>query len=86
MASLKNRRGTWYARVLWYEEQKKKEKQIPLRTESKVTARQRLTMVIQVEDEIKKQIDEAVEFARQSPYPDPSELFDDMFANPIPLD
>ena len=37
MASLKNRRGNWYARVLWYEEQKKKEKQIPLRTESKVT-------------------------------------------------
>ena len=28
----------------------------------------------------------AVEFARESPYPDPSELFDDMFANPIPLD
>ena len=54
MASLKNRRGTWYARVLWYEEQKKKEKQIPLRTESKVTARQRLTMVNQVEDEIKE--------------------------------
>ena len=27
MATLKNRRGTWYARVLWYDEQKKKEKQ-----------------------------------------------------------
>ena len=40
----------------------------------------------QMKDEIKKQIDEAVEFARESPYPDPSELFDDMFANPIPLD
>ena len=40
----------------------------------------------QMEDEIKKQIDEAVEFARESPYPDPSELFDDMFANPIPLE
>ena len=40
----------------------------------------------QMEDEIKAQIDEAVEFARESPYPDPSELFDDMFANPIPLD
>ncbi len=40
----------------------------------------------QMEDEVKKQIDEAVEFARESPYPDPSELFDDMFANPIPLE
>ena len=33
-----------------------------------------------------KQIDEAVEFARQSPYPEPSALYEDMFANPIPLD
>ena len=40
----------------------------------------------QMEDEIKKQINDAVEFARESPYPDPSELFDDMFANPIPLE
>ena len=40
----------------------------------------------QMEDEIKKQINGAVEFARESPYPDPSELFDDMFANPIPLE
>ena len=40
----------------------------------------------QIEEETMKQIDEAVEFARESPYPDPSELFDDMFANPIPLD
>ena len=52
MASLKNRGGNWYARVLWYEEQKKKEKQIPVRTESKVTARERLSSVNQVEDEI----------------------------------
>ena len=40
----------------------------------------------QMEDEIKKQINDAVEFARESPYPDPSELFDDIFANPIPLE
>ena len=40
----------------------------------------------QMEDEIKKQINDAVEFARESPYPDPSELFDDMFATPIPLE
>ena len=40
----------------------------------------------QIEAEITQQIEEAVEFARQSPYPDPSELFEDMFANPIPLE
>jgi pyruvate dehydrogenase E1 component alpha subunit len=39
-----------------------------------------------VENEVKALIEEAVEFARQSPYPDPSELFEDMFANPIPLE
>ena len=40
----------------------------------------------QMVDEIMKQIDDAVEFARESPYPEPSELFDDMFANAIPLE
>ena len=40
----------------------------------------------QIENEVNKQIEEAVEFARESPYPDPSELFDDMFADPIPLE
>ena len=56
MASLKNRRGVWYARVQWYEDGSivQTERQVPLRTESKVTARQRLTMVNQVEDEIKE--------------------------------
>ena len=39
-----------------------------------------------MDDEVKAQIAEAMEFARQSPYPDPSELFEDMFANPIPLE
>ena len=52
MATLKKRRGVWYARVLWYEEQKKKEKQIPLRTEVKVTARERIAEVNKVEDDI----------------------------------
>ena len=36
--------------------------------------------------QVTQEIEEAVEFARQSPYPDPSELFEDMFANPIPLE
>jgi hypothetical protein len=52
MASLKNRREIWYARVQWYENNRRKESQIPLRTESKVTARERLSRVNQVEDEI----------------------------------
>ena len=40
----------------------------------------------QLEQEVMKQIDEAVEFARESPYPEPSALFEDMYANPIPLE
>ena len=40
----------------------------------------------EMEAEILAQIDEATEFARESPYPDPSALFEDMFANPIPLE
>ena len=39
-----------------------------------------------VDEEVMGQIDEAVEFARNSPYPEPSALFEDMFANPIPLE
>jgi pyruvate dehydrogenase E1 component alpha subunit len=40
----------------------------------------------QIEAQVVQEIEEAVEFARQSPYPDPAELFEDMFANPIPLE
>ena len=39
-----------------------------------------------METQVMQEIEAAVEFARQSPYPDPSELFEDMFANPIPLE
>ena len=39
-----------------------------------------------IEEAVKAQIEEAISFARESPYPDPSELFDDMFADPIPLE
>ena len=53
MATLKKRRSNWYARVLWYENAKKKEKQVPLRTDSKVVARERLSMVNKVELDIK---------------------------------
>ncbi len=39
----------------------------------------------QLRDEVSKAIEEALEFARQSPYPDPEDLFVDMYANPIPI-
>ena len=58
MATLKSRRGVWYARVKWYEQGAKyqKEKQVPLRTKSKVTARERLAVVNKVEGDIKEGI------------------------------
>ena len=40
----------------------------------------------QVDQEEKARIVEAAEFARQSPFPEPSAIFDDMFAVPIPLE
>ena len=52
MATLKKRRGLWYARVRWYKDTIHKERQVPLRTESKVTARLRLAEVNKKEDEI----------------------------------
>ena len=52
MATLLKRREKWYARVIWFPISGRKERQIPLRTESKVTARERLSRVNQVEDEI----------------------------------
>ena len=55
MATLKKRRGVWYARVQWYKngQQTQTEKQVPLRTDSKVTARERLAEVKKVEGDIK---------------------------------
>ena len=38
----------------------------------------------QVRDKASVLAQEAVQFAKESPYPDPSELFDDLFSNPIP--
>jgi pyruvate dehydrogenase E1 component alpha subunit len=40
----------------------------------------------EMEATVKAQIDEALEFARTSPYPEPEAIFEDMFANPIPID
>ena len=56
MASLKNRRGLWYARVQWYEKgaTRQTEKSVSLRTSSKVTAHERIAEVNKVEDDIKQ--------------------------------
>jgi len=40
----------------------------------------------QMEAEERARIVDALEFARQSPYPEPEEVFEDMFSNPIPID
>ena len=54
MASLRQRRGKWYSRVLWYSSTgKQKEKQIPLRTKSKTTAHKRNSIVEKYEEDIK---------------------------------
>ena len=53
MATLKKRRGMWYARKQWVDENGvRKEKQIPLRTKSKMTAIQRLSEFKKVESDI----------------------------------
>ena len=35
-------------------------------------------------DDVIQTIDDALEFARQSPYPDPEDLFTDLYADPLP--
>jgi len=59
MATLIPRRGVWYARVQWYKKghQNQTEKQVPLRTKSKVSARERLAIVNKVESDIKAGIE-----------------------------
>ena len=53
MAILKKRGKKWYARVLWYDNTGiRKEKQVPLRTKSKVEARIRLSQVEKHRNEI----------------------------------
>ena len=39
-----------------------------------------------IEEAAHAAIEGALEFARESPYPDPEELFDDLYTNPIPID
>jgi len=37
----------------------------------------------QIEAKVKSEIEEAVEFARNSPFPEPDDLYDDMWATPV---
>ena len=53
MATLKKRRGVWYARIQWWVNGQRKEKQVPLRTKSKATAEERLASVNKDESDIK---------------------------------
>ena len=54
MAKLKPRRGMFYARIRWYDDNKREvEKQVQLKTNSKVVARERLAIVEKVESDIK---------------------------------
>ena len=46
-------------------------------TEAEVTA---------IEEQAHKAIEDALEFGRESPFPEPEELFDDLYTNPIPID
>jgi acetoin:2,6-dichlorophenolindophenol oxidoreductase subunit alpha len=39
----------------------------------------------EVERHVAAELDEAVAFARESPFPDPGELFDDVYATPVPV-
>ena len=57
MASLIKRRGLWYARVRWSVDGSRKENQIPLKTESKVVARERTSVVSKYESDIKAGMD-----------------------------
>ena len=52
MAKLKLRRETWYTRIRMVTNGRKTEKQIPLTTKSKVTARERLELVNRDEESI----------------------------------
>ena len=54
---LRNRRGKWYARVYFTIDGNKKEKEVPLRTSSKVVARERRIEVMRKAEDIKNNID-----------------------------
>ena len=41
--------------------------------------------VDQVQQDVIDAIEDALQFARESPYPEPEDLFTDMYANPIPI-
>jgi TPP-dependent pyruvate/acetoin dehydrogenase alpha subunit len=38
-----------------------------------------------IDDEVRREIEQGIEFARNSPYPDPEAAFDHVFTNPVPI-
>jgi acetoin:2,6-dichlorophenolindophenol oxidoreductase subunit alpha len=41
--------------------------------------------VIEIEAQVRTEVEAAVEYARQSEFPDPSEAFDNLYTNPVPI-
>jgi pyruvate dehydrogenase E1 component alpha subunit len=41
--------------------------------------------VIEIEAQVRAEVDAAVEYARESSFPDPSEAFDNVYSNPFPI-
>ncbi|HBJ30597.1 MAG TPA: pyruvate dehydrogenase (acetyl-transferring) E1 component subunit alpha, partial [Dehalococcoidia bacterium] len=37
-----------------------------------------------VRNDVRQAIEDALEFARQSPYPEPEDLFTDLYSDPLP--
>lgn len=64
MAGLRKLRTKWYARIYLWDGYQKTEKQVPLKTESKSVARERLLIVNRYEDDIKNGM--VVEFPWQN--------------------
>jgi len=41
--------------------------------------------VIEIEAQVRAEVDAAVEYARQSPFPEPAEAFEHLYSNPFPI-
>jgi TPP-dependent pyruvate/acetoin dehydrogenase alpha subunit len=41
--------------------------------------------VIEIEAQVRTEVEAAVEYARQSEFPDPAEAFENLYTNPVPI-
>jgi len=74
-------RGSWK-----YEELNEWLKRDPIEIHKEFLINQDMMSKKEIDELEKKEIvlvEEALEFARKSPYPDPSQLYDDLFTDPI---